>query len=78
MAKHKPHKPFSVWAPDRAGPYDFETYAQAEAYAKKSLKRIEGEQKIAVEMDGMIVSHVCIDWRDRIVVDMTQVGSMIA
>lgn len=71
-------KPFTVWPSDRERPIEFDDYRQAERYAKVAIKRLEGSENIHVEKAGVRLATVAIDYRDRIVVDMTQEGAAYA
>ncbi len=67
-------KPFSVWPSDRERPLYFAGYAEAEAYAKRAIKRLEGREAVRIGHEDGQVATVHVDWRDLVVVDLTDLG----
>lgn len=68
-------KPYSVWADDRDRPVRFATFDAAEAYAKKAHAR--GCRYLNIEHDGTIAAVVRLDWRDKVVCDLTPEGAAV-
>lgn len=68
-------KPYAVHPEDRDHPVRFATFEAAEAYAKKAHAR--GCKYLAIEHDGDVIADVRLDWRDRVVVDLTHNGALL-
>lgn len=68
-------KPYSVFDDTRGRIMRFHTFDAAEAYAKKAHAR--GARYLSIEHDGYPVAAVRLDWRDRIVCDLTPEGASL-
>lgn len=71
-------KPFSVWPPDREQPFRLETFERAERYARAAIKRTGGYSRITIEHDDGPVATLFIDHRDKVVTDLTDIGTRFA
>jgi hypothetical protein len=68
-------KPYALHPEDRDRPVRFATYDEAEAYARKAHAR--GCRYLSIEHDGEPIAAVYLDWRDRVVVNLTPSGAAL-